>query len=681
MEVKLLKNLFTSFMSLIVFSSISFGEEGFWTFSDFKKNVNSKTHDLKLSSDSLHNIQNSLVKLTPSCVGSFISSDGLIITTRDCLIHCLENLPKKNQDIKKYGFYSKTIKDELNCPNFSALHLVDINDVTALINEEMKKKSMNDSMRSMEESAQIILKKCSEESLDTNCEISSYKNHTVHILHKYKKIDTIKLVFLAEESVSNFGDITDYFDFPQYSFNTALIRAYSKNDPYLNKSFIKWSHSGPIDNEWVLTPGFPVPTHRNASTIELKFLHEKKIPEEIESLTELRGFLKKIENQNDREQEVINLQLLRLEKTYSTLKSQRELIQSKKFKSHKKEVENDIQKKINNSSQLKKEYGTLWIDLEKNFEDLKKIYTPLNKFEISNLGSRLYLIAKILIHSSNYSSDEQSLIRESFIQKMNFNEEIEIQMIGFSLDRLKKELGSSHPTVSKILSGKNPFKLAKELVEKTQLKNIYTREKLLNGDLKSIIESKDPMIQLALTFENEAQIYRSEYSEQIEPQLKKNQEKLNQLYSLFIEPNQYPEPDFSPRVSLGQIKGFKAPHHEVSSFSILKGMFDLFSKEGTNFVTEKWLKKKDLLDLNSPMNFLISNDMNEGFIGSPVINNGGEFIGIILKGNFYAQSSLLGYNLNQSRSIVLNSQTLLEILKKVYMDERINQEIKRSAID
>jgi hypothetical protein len=72
----------------------------------------------------------SAVRLAGGCSGSFLSAKGLIMTNHHCASRCIEQLSSAKKDFVASGFYAKTEKEEVKCPEIEINQLVAISDVT-----------------------------------------------------------------------------------------------------------------------------------------------------------------------------------------------------------------------------------------------------------------------------------------------------------------------------------------------------------------------------------------------------------------------------------------------------------------------------------------------------------------------------------------------------------------------
>ena len=91
------------------------------------------------------------------------------------------------------------------------------------------------------------------------------------------------------------------------------------------------------------------------------------------------------------------------------------------------------------------------------------------------------------------------------------------------------------------------------------------------------------------------------------------------------------------------------------------------------------MEGKSRVKLDTPFNFVSTNDITGGNSGSPVVNRQGEFVGIIFDGNI--QSLVLDYiyTEDQARAVSVHSAGILEALQKIYRAEALVGELREPA--
>jgi hypothetical protein len=143
----------------------------------------------------------------------------------------------------------------------------------------------------------------------------------------------------------------------------------------------------------------------------------------------------------------------------------------------------------------------------------------------------------------------------------------------------------------------------------------------------------------------------------------------------------YPDATFTLRLSYGAVQGYMENGKNVAPFTTLGGLYaraDSFKQEFPYNLPSRWLEKKPALDLNTPFNFVSTNDIIGGNSGSPSINQNGELVGLIFDGNIQSLVGDFIYDGSVNRAISVDSRGMLEVLKKVFGANDIVAELTAS---
>jgi hypothetical protein len=243
---------------------------------------------------------------------------------------------------------------------------------------------------------------------------------------------------------------------------------------------------------------------------------------------------------------------------------------------------------------------------------------------------------------------------------------------------LSDELGANHPVVKAALDGKTPEERAAELVSGTKMGDAEARKRIAAGGKKAIEESTDSMIVLARKLDPFARAVSRRFREELEtPQL--------QAYEVIAKaakeaggPLGYPDATFTPRLSFGQIKGYKDQGKFLEPFTNIGGLYERAAQHEYKepySLPENWMVKKAAMDLKTPLNFVSTNDIIGGNSGSPVLNANAEIVGLIFDGNIYSLIGDFYYDETTNRAVSVDSRGIIEALSKVYGAEGIVKEL------
>jgi hypothetical protein len=248
-----------------------------------------------------------------------------------------------------------------------------------------------------------------------------------------------------------------------------------------------------------------------------------------------------------------------------------------------------------------------------------------------------------------------------------------------SLTWLVEQLGSSNPVVQKVLAGKSPRERASELVSGTKLKNVSIRKKLYAAKPADIEASHDPMIELARLIDSDARAVRKiiETQDEIKQQ---SHAKITRARFAVEKTGLYPDATFTLRLAFGTAKGYEENGQKIPFETTFAGLYERAEAHHNKppfDLPQRWVAAKDKLNLSTPFNFVSTADIIGGNSGSPTVNSRGEFVGIIFDGNIQSLVLDFVYTDIQSRALSVNSQAVVEALRKVYDAGELADELVR----
>ena len=118
-------------------------DEGMWLLTDPPVDQLKQKYNFVLTPEWLQRAQKSAVRFNSGGSGSFVSSEGLIITNHHVGGDCLDKLSPAGKDYYRDGYFAATRSEELKCPDLELNVLTSIDDVTELVNSAVTPANVN----------------------------------------------------------------------------------------------------------------------------------------------------------------------------------------------------------------------------------------------------------------------------------------------------------------------------------------------------------------------------------------------------------------------------------------------------------------------------------------------------------------------------------------------------------
>jgi hypothetical protein len=144
-----------------------------------------------------------------------------------------------------------------------------------------------------------------------------------------------------------------------------------------------------------------------------------------------------------------------------------------------------------------------------------------------------------------------------------------------------------------------------------------------------------------------------------------------------------PDATFTLRIADGEVKGYEYNGTLAPPVTTFYGLYDRYYSNGMKDpwkISERWANPPATFKMNTPMNFVSTNDIIGGNSGSPAINKNLQVVGLIFDGNIESLPGDFIFDDSLNRSVGVESSGLLEGLEQIYKADRIVKELRAGKI-
>jgi hypothetical protein len=687
--------LLLALFSLSTLHITALAEEGMWPFNNVPRAEIKKKYGFEITDDWLNKVRLASVRFNNGGSGSFVSSDGLVLTNYHIVEDIVGEVSTPQKDLAKEGFVARTRAEEIKAPSLELNVLMSIEDVTSRVNGAVKAGS-SDAESFAARRAEIS--KIEAESLKSSgrrSDVVTLYQGGQYNLYRYKKYTDVRLVFVPEFQAAFFGGDPDNFNFPRFNIDMALVRVYENDQPVHPENFFKWSTAGAKEGSLVFVTGNPGSTSRLNTVAHLQQLRDTSIPIIIRLLERREAVLKKYMAMGEEQTRQAQNELNSVQNSLKVYRGQIAGLKDSALIARKQKEEDALRKSIAANPERQKMYGDAWDAIAKAHQTYPTYIRDRRIFEqAAGFNSTLFAFARALVRLAaenqkpnaerlpEYTDARRASLELGLYSPAPIHEDFEKLKLTDSLGFMVELLGADNALAKQVLAGKTPEARAEELITGTKLKDPAYRKELAAGGAKAIEDSTDPMIVVAREIDAKARELRKRYESEVTGVERANYAKIARALFETEGTNLYPDATFTLRLSYGTVSGYMENGKKVAPFTTLGGLYaraEQFKRQFPYNLPQRWTDKKSALNLDTPFNFVSTNDIIGGNSGSPTINQNGELVGLIFDGNIQSLVGDFMYDGSVNRAISVDSRGMLEVLKKVFNANEIVGELTGQA--
>jgi len=649
------------------------------------------------------------------CTGSFISSEGLILTNHHCAYRSIQNASSKEKDYLLNGFYAQSYDEEVPARGYIVRITESYHDVSQEVLQAIKpEQSYADRNKAVEKRIKELVVAAEKDQPGKRAEVAEMFSGKTYVLFLYTYLKDVRLVYAPPVGIGNFGGETDNWTWPRHTGDFSLMRAYVNkggqsaeysvgNVPYHPKRFLPVAAQGVEEGDFVFILGYPGRTYRHQTSHYMKYQETVQMPEVVEWY----GFQIQHLEEMSRLDRTIALKLTgTLRGLYNTYKNYQGKLQGMsrlRLTDKKLAEEQQLQAYINSDPQRKADYGQVLPQIAAIMKEWSEAADGEMALERLRGSSTLLRIANTLYEAgiemqkeevereSAYMTRNLSRTKEGLsLALQNYYEPADRLFLSERIKRLGRLTASQQPkALAKIFHGKTDEKTITRWLDKAYAKTKLADEQWINTlfgqPIANLPIQKEPLLQLAQALYEDYQVLR-EVRRQRSGALDELSAKLIEIKQAFLGKAFIPDANGTFRLTFGHIRGY-SPQDAVwyAPFTTLEGVAQKHTGSEPfaaplrelDLIRDRFYGRFATTTLKSvPVDLLYDTDTTGGNSGSPVMNSKGELIGLNFDRSYEATINDYAWSQAYSRSIGVDIRYVLWILDQFSGAKRLLKEIQ-----
>jgi len=633
------------------------------------------------------------------CTGSFVSDDGLILTNHHCVFSALRPYSNPQKNLMETGFLAGNKQEELPMKGMVIKIMVNYEDVSQKVLQGVSS-SMDPIARRM-----LIQKNIAEvvhqeqiKNPGLSVDVSEMLTGKSYILFRYQELKDVRIVYVPQRQIGEFGGETDNWMWPRHSGDFAFARAYVSPDgkpaefnitnvPYKPQKHLRMNAQGVKENDFIFILGYPGRTYRNRPAEFIKYMENYQLPF-IANFFEFRiAAMQELIKKNPDLKIKYDPQIKSLANTSKNYRGKIKTLKAIGLYHKKKQEEQHILSLLSSDLISANEFKKLLGKIDSFYNAMFTISERSLWYGQVFQTSAGFDLARYLVIYANMIKNNPS-VDSKIEQEKAYTDAIKI-MAGYNgqTDSIffRELLVMAHTFTNKNSGLESYFGKDKYLANMQGYLNKAYKSKFLYpgfeqvirkllSDPKKILKSKDPFISLYLAVYNDQM--------KVDSLQKVYLSSIDELLPIYTDFKMkatggdfMPDANSTLRFTYGYIRGYH-PADAIydAPFTSLMGIPEKITLGGEYVSYDKLITQIDNLRVSIlveptlksvPVNMLYDADTTGGNSGSPVFNGKGELIGLNFDRTFEATVNDFEWNESYSRSIACDVRYILFVAKYV----------------
>jgi hypothetical protein len=704
-------------LNLFLLISLLQAEEGMFPMSQIKS-IDLKSKGFKISADDIFNenkisLSDAIVNIG-GCTGSFVSSDGLILTNHHCAFRAVKEASTLENDYLTNGFVAENRTEELPAKGYTVRITESYRDVSdEVLSSVSGIEDLGERYKAIQKRQKEIVAKAESENQGMRAEVAEMFAGESYYLFLYTYIQDVRMVYVPPRSIGEFGGEIDNWEWPRHNADFAFMRAYVASDgssavyseenvPYYPKKHLQVSAKGVEDGDLVFILGYPARTYRHETSYFMDFEQKIRMPFVVDWYQWQIKLMEDMGKGNPEKALKFASRIKGLSNTEKNYRGKLLGMERLSLVEKKSDEEKRIQDFIDSNKSLKEKYSGVLGDIKKIYSEKEDNFYQDTYLSYLTRSVDLLGTARTLYQSA-FERQKDDLDRESAYMDRNFDRTKQRTIM--SLKSYDKQLDKSIfiELLTRIanLSSENRIPILDQLFELkkdstdflNEIKTAYSESKLIDADFvkdafnlspDELKQLNDPFINWIIKLHDETERIKQK-SEERSAALDKLSAQWAEVKKSYFKKEFIPDANRTFRLTFGYIKGY-SPADAIYKlpFTTLTGVIEKTTDTppfNTPAKVIELYKKRDfgifaskkLNDL--PVCILYSTDTSGGNSGSPVMNARGELIGLNFDRTFEATINDYAWSASYSRSIGVDIRYVLWVVQKFSQADHLINEL------
>ncbi len=685
-------------------------DEGMWLLPllksqklDEMKALGLKLQDYDIYSPENASLKDAVVIFGGGCTAEVVSPDGLVLTNHHCGYSAIQAHSSVEHDYLTDGFWATTRDQELPNPGLSVTFIDKIEDVTDYVKKELEKDKDPNSMNFLSPKFLngLAKKKVGEKFLKNNpgtqVEIQPIFGGNQYYMFTKKIYSDVRLVGAPPSSIGKFGSDTDNWMWPRHTGDFSVFRIYAdkngnpaeyseQNVPLHPKRWMKISIKGFNEGDFAMMIGFPGRTNHfytswevaerrdidNAVRINIRELRQKEMLDEMLKDPKVRiQYASKYAGSENAYKNSIGSNWAINKRDFETVKrsEQEALIAWGK--------KND-----------KPQYETALLAIEQIVSDRKDLRfrkwmldeAIIRGIEFSAVPTEVDSVVKALNGKNTKETQKQiSKLSHAFHRffDKNYDPAVDQRIAKVMLKEYRRLIASRvQPGYFNQIDTKykgNVNKFVEDLFKESIFGSLENFNHFMAHPTAKALD-EDPMILFARSVKQERKSLNDALKEFDDSYNMAHRTYLEGLLQMEKEKAQWPDANFTMRLTFGQMKGYSPRDCDYYGCqTTLDGVMEKEDSTNWEFVVPQRLKdlyqQKDfgpyaMANGKLPVALCATTHTTGGNSGSPLMNADGELIGLNFDRNWEGVGGDIEYLPDYQRSIIVDIRYVLFLIDK-----------------